>query len=55
MTARHPIEGNILSQTPEAWGAFQRLYGILWSHGTVEHATKEVARIRNARLTDCGL
>jgi hypothetical protein len=55
MTARHPIEGNILSELPDVWRAFERLYGTLWSHGTVDHATKEVARLRNARLTDCGL
>ena len=55
MTARHPIRGNILDEAPEAWAAFERLYGTLWSHGTVDHVTKETARLRNARLTDCGL
>jgi AhpD family alkylhydroperoxidase len=33
--------------------AFQRLYGTLWSHGCVDHPTKEVARIRNARMVGC--
>lgn len=31
------------------------LYGHLWSHGIVEQSTKEVARLRNATITDCGL
>ncbi len=33
---------------------FANLYGTMWSHGIVDHATKEVARLRNARITDCG-
>lgn len=33
---------------------FNDLYGQLWSHGVLDHPTKEVARIRNARVTDCG-
>lgn len=31
------------------------LYGHLWSHGVVEQSTKEVSRLRNATITDCGL
>ena len=27
--------------------------GLLWSHGTVDQSIKEVARLRNARTTDC--
>jgi AhpD family alkylhydroperoxidase len=52
-TARHPIRGDVLGLQPEATTAFWRLYGILWSHGTVDQATKEVARLRNARTTGC--
>ena len=55
MTARHPIQGNILDEAPEAWAAFEHLYGTLWSRGTVDHVTKETARLRNARVSDCGL
>jgi len=32
-----------------------RLYGTLWSHGILDHSTKEMARIRNARTLDCGV
>lgn len=33
---------------------FTALYGQMWSCGVVDHPTKEVARLRNARITDCG-
>jgi AhpD family alkylhydroperoxidase len=52
-TARYPIPGDVLDLQPEATAAFWRLYGTLWSHGTVDQATKEVARLRNARTTGC--
>jgi AhpD family alkylhydroperoxidase len=53
MPARHPIRGDVLAEQPEAMNAFWRLYGLLWSHGTVDHTVKEVARLRNARVTGC--
>ena len=34
--------------------SFGQLYGTFWSHGIVDQPTKEVARLRNARITDCG-
>jgi AhpD family alkylhydroperoxidase len=40
---------------PEAWTAFLRYYGTLWSEGVLDQATKEVARLRNARVTGCGI
>jgi AhpD family alkylhydroperoxidase len=51
--ARHPIPGDVLEQNANAAAAFWKLYGILWSHGTVDQPTKEVARLRNARTTGC--
>ena len=51
--ARHRIPPDVLEQNPDAAAAFWRLYGILWSHGTVDQPTKEVARLRNARTTGC--
>jgi alkylhydroperoxidase family enzyme len=49
-----PVRASALGHQPEALERFLRLYGVLWSRGVLEHATKEVARIRNARITDCG-
>jgi AhpD family alkylhydroperoxidase len=42
-----------LAHQPELLRAFRRLYGTLWSHGVLDPATKEVARIRNARTIGC--
>jgi len=43
-----------LGHQPLLWQAFQRLYATLWSRGGLDHPTKEVARLRNARVTGCG-
>ncbi len=40
---------------PALWAAFNRYYGTLWSEGIVDEPTKEVARLRNARVTGCGI
>lgn len=48
------VSSSVLAHQPELLRAFQRLYGTLWSHGTLDQATKEVARLRNARVTGCG-
>ncbi len=39
---------------PDLFKAFWDLYCTLWMDGVVDHRTKEVARLRNARVTDCG-
>ena len=48
-----PLAGSVLAHQPELLGAFLRLYGTLWSRGVLDHVTKEIARIRNARITGC--
>lgn len=48
------IRGSALGHQPELALAFLELYGILWSRGIVDHPTKEMARLRNARVTGCG-
>jgi alkylhydroperoxidase family enzyme len=40
---------------PDLWAAFNAYYGTLWSHGVVDDPTKEVGRLRNARITGCGI
>lgn len=47
------ISGSVLAEQPEALMGFLRLYGTLWSHGRLPQSVKEVARLRNARITDC--
>jgi hypothetical protein len=43
-----------MAHVPRLAGAFGALYSQFWSRGVVDHRTKEVARMRNARVTDCG-
>ena len=44
----------VLAHAPDVLRAFLELYGRLWSQGVVDQPTKEVMRLRNARLTGCG-
>lgn len=46
--------GGIFAHQPELARGFAELYARFWSHGVVDHTTKETVRIRNARITDCG-
>lgn len=52
-----PPPGGVMpfDHQPELWAAFNRYYGTLWSEGVVDQATKEVGRLRNARITGCGI
>ena len=45
---------SVLAHRPAVASAFFDLYEELWSRGVVEPPIKEVARLRNARITDCG-
>lgn len=49
-----PGFGTALAHQPGLAGAFGALYGAFWSAGALDHRTKEVTRMRNARVTDCG-
>ncbi|MCU0275131.1 MAG: hypothetical protein MUE34_18055 [Acidimicrobiales bacterium] len=40
---------------PGQFAAFNRFYGLLWTDGVLDEPTKEVGRLRNARITDCGI
>jgi alkylhydroperoxidase family enzyme len=48
------VSASVLAHQPEALAAFTQLYATLWSRGELDHPTKELARLRNARVTDCG-
>lgn len=47
--------GGMFGSNAELAAAFGRLYGTIHSHGCVDFPTKEVVRMRNARVTDCRL
>ena len=44
-----------LDHQPELFAAFNQCYGVLWSRGVVDQASKETGRLRNARVTGCKL
>ena len=46
--------GTILAHHMQLAKGFGSTYATFWSHGVLDHPTKEATRIRNARITDCG-
>ena len=44
----------VMQHTPAATGAFFDLYAHFWQQGEVAVDIKEMTRLRNARITDCG-
>lgn len=44
-----------LDHQPELFAAFNQHYGVLWSRGVVDQASKEAGRLRNARVAGCRL
>jgi hypothetical protein len=46
---------NFFEHDPELKVRFDAFYAELWQRGVVDEATKEVGRLRNARITDCGV
>ena len=52
-----PPEGgtSLFDHQPELYRSFNRFYGTLWTEGVLDQPTKEVGRIRNARIVDCGI
>ena len=46
--------GTVTAHTPETIGRFFDLYSEFWQRGVVAPELKELTRLRNARITDCG-
>ncbi len=44
----------VMAHTPEILGAFFDLYAAFWQSEVLPAQLKELTRIRNARVTDCG-
>ena len=49
-----PALGNVLMNAPEIFSAFGEVYAEFWQRDIVSQEIKEMTRIRNARITDCG-
>ena len=43
-----------MMHAPEIIAKFGELYAEFWQRGIVSQEIKEMTRIRNARITDCG-
>ena len=53
--AGQPAEfGSVMSHAPEMLARFGALYAQLWQRGTLTADLREMTRLRNARVTDCG-
>ena len=46
--------GTVMSHVPNVTARFFELYAEFWQRGVVAPALKEMTRLRNARITDCG-
>ncbi len=46
--------GTVMSHVPDVIGSFFALYATFWQDGVVPAELKEMTRVRNARVTDCG-
>lgn len=45
----------VMAHSPAVRKAFDDMYATLWSRGAVDVDVKELVRLRNARVTECGL
>ena len=45
---------NVIAHVPKLGSLFFDLYAEFWQNGVADPAIKEMTRIRNARITDCG-
>lgn len=48
------VFGSVMGHVPDILGSFFDLYANFWQQGVVAQEIKEMTRIRNARITDCG-
>ena len=50
-----PGAQTVFDHAPELFKTFNTFYGTLWQEGQLDQATKEVGRLRNARVTGCAI
>lgn len=46
--------GSVMSHAPQLIERFGELYAQLWQQGELPADLREMTRLRNARVTDCG-
>lgn len=52
---KKPSARTVMAHNPAVRRAFDDMYATLWSRGALDADVKELVRLRNARVTDCGL
>jgi hypothetical protein len=45
---------SLMAHAPNSTARFFELYAEFWQNGVVAQEVKEMTRMRNARITDCG-
>ncbi|MFT7601174.1 MAG: hypothetical protein ACI8TP_004125 [Acidimicrobiales bacterium] len=50
-----PSIRTVMGHSPQVRQAFDQMYATLWSGGVAPVDVKELIRLRNARVTGCGL
>lgn len=49
-----PDFGSVMAHVPQTTQRFFELYAAFWQSDVVSAEIKEMTRLRNARITDCG-
>jgi len=49
-----PSFATVMGHAAGPMARFGALYAEFWQHGRIDPALKEMTRLRNARITDCG-
>ncbi len=52
---RPPNYRTVYAHAPELKDVFDAMYAVLWRGDVLSEATKELVRLRNARVTACSL
>lgn len=55
IAGKAPSIRTVMANSPAVRQAFDAMYATLWSDGALDVDVKELIRLRNARVTDCGL
>lgn len=55
LAGKSPNARTVMAHHPALRERFDKMYATLWSRGVVGEDVKELVRLRNARITDCGL
>ena len=55
VVGKEPNARTVMAHHPVLRKRFDEMYATLWGGGVIGEDVKELVRLRNARITDCGL